>query len=153
MLKEFKEFAMKGSVLDMAIGIVIGGVFTPIVKSLVGDIIMPPIGMLTGGVDMNNLFWVLKPGADGATAFDSLAAAQEAGAVTINYGVFINTIFIFILVAFAVFMMVKVINKWKKEEEEAPAEEPTTKECGRCCSEIPINAQRCPACTSELATG
>jgi large conductance mechanosensitive channel len=149
MLKEFKEFAMKGSVLDMAIGIVIGGAFSPIVKSLVSDIIMPPIGMLMGGVDVANKFAVLKAGAEAAGPYDTLAAAQEAGAVTINYGAFINTIITFIIVAFAIFMMVKSINRWKREEEEPPAE-PTTKSCEFCDTEIPIAATRCPHCTSEL---
>ena len=118
MLKEFREFAMKGSVLDMAIGIVIGGAFSPIVKSLVDDILMPPIGMLMGGVDFANLFLIIKEGAT-AGPFANLAAAQEAGAVTVNYGVFINTVITFVIVAFAVFMMVKNINRWKKEEEAA----------------------------------
>ena len=149
MLKEFKEFAMKGSVLDMAIGIVIGGAFSPIVKSLVDDILMPPIGMLMGGVDFGNLFAILKEGAEVAGPYDTLAAAQEAGAVTINYGAFINTIITFLIVAFAIFMMIKNINRWKQEEEAPPAE-PTTKSCEYCATEIPIAATRCPHCTSEL---
>jgi len=149
MLKEFKEFAMKGSVLDMAIGIVIGGAFSPIVKSLVDDVLMPPIGMLMGGVDFANMFAILKEGAKAAGPYDSLAAAQEAGAVTVNYGAFINTIVTFVIVAFAIFMMVKSINRWKQEEEAPPAE-PTTKSCGYCDTEIPIAATRCPHCTSEL---
>ena len=118
MFKEFREFAMKGSVLDMAIGIVIGGAFSPIVKSLVDDIVMPPIGMLMGGVDFANMFMVIKEGTE-VGPFASLAAANEAGAVTINYGVFINTIITFLIVAFAVFLMVKNINRWKREEEAA----------------------------------
>jgi large conductance mechanosensitive channel len=149
MLKEFKEFAMKGSVLDMAIGIVIGGAFSPIVKSLVDDVIMPPIGLLLGGVDFANMFTVIKAGAEAAGPYDTLAAAQEAGAVTINYGAFINTIITFLIVAFAIFMMVKNINRWNREAEEPPAE-PTTKSCDYCDTEIPIKATRCPACTSEL---
>ena len=149
MLKEFKEFAMKGSVLDMAIGIVIGGAFSPIVKSLVDDILMPPIGMLLGGVDFGNMFAVIREGADAAGPYDTLTAAQEAGAVTINYGVFINTIITFLIVAFAIFIMVKNINRWKREEEAPPAE-PTTKQCEFCDTEIPIGASRCPNCTSEL---
>lgn len=149
MLKEFKEFAMKGSVLDMAIGIVIGGAFSPIVKSLVDDVLMPPIGMLLGGVDFSNMFSVLKEGAAAAGPYESLAAAQEAGAVTVNYGIFVNTIITFMIVAFAVFMMVKSINNWEKEEEAPPAE-PTTKECAKCCTEIPIKATRCPNCTAEI---
>jgi large conductance mechanosensitive channel len=149
MLKEFKEFAMKGSVLDMAIGIIIGGAFSPIVKSLVDDILMPPIGMLFGGVDFGNMYLVLREGAEAAGPYDTLAAAREAGAVTVNYGVFINTIMTFIIVAFAIFMMVKSINRWKREEEAPPAE-PTTKKCDFCDTEIPIAATRCPHCTSEL---
>ena len=149
MLKEFKEFAMKGSVLDMAIGIVIGGAFSPIVKSLVDDILMPPIGMLLGGVDFSNMFLTLRQGAEAAGPYETVAAAQEAGAVTVNYGVFINTVITFLIVAFAIFMMVKSINRWKREEEAPPAE-PTTKKCGYCDTEIPIAATRCPNCTSEL---
>ena len=123
MLKEFRDFAMKGSVLDMAIGIVIGGAFSPIIKSLVDDIIMPPIGMLLGGVDFSNLFMVIKEGA-AAGPFANLAAAQEAGAVTINYGIFINSIITFMIVAFAIFMMIKTFNKWREEEEEVVEEAP-----------------------------
>lgn len=149
MLKEFKEFAMKGSVLDMAIGIVIGGAFSPIIKSLVDDILMPPIGMLMGGVDFGNMFAILKEGAEVVGPYDTLAAAQEAGAVTINYGAFINTIITFLIVAFAIFMMIKNINRWKQEEEAPPAE-PTTKNCEYCDTEIPIAATRCPHCTSEV---
>jgi large conductance mechanosensitive channel len=147
MLKEFKEFALKGSVLDMAIGIIIGGVFTPIVKSLVEDVIMPPIGLLLGRVDFTQLYVLLKAGSVPGP-YASLAAAKEAGAVTLNYGMFVNTIFTFILVAFAVFMLVKVINRWKREP--APAE-PTAKSCPMCFTEIPLKAVRCPACTSDLA--
>ncbi len=124
MLKEFKEFAMKGNVLDMAIGIIIGGAFTPIVKSLVDDLLMPLIGMLVGDVDFANLFVVLQDGAEAAGPYATLALAQEAGAVTLNYGVFVNTVFTFLIVAFAVFMMVKNINRWQKQEEEKPAAPP-----------------------------
>jgi large conductance mechanosensitive channel len=150
MLREFKEFAMKGSVLDMAIGIVIGGAFSPIVKSLVDDVLMPPIGMLIGGIDFGNMFAVLKEGSDLAGPYDTLAAAQEAGAVTVNYGAFINTIITFVIVAFAVFMMVRSINRWKREEEAPPAE-PTTQQCEFCDSEISLAASRCPHCTSQLS--
>ncbi len=122
MLNEFKKFAVKGSVFDMAIGIIIGGVFTPIVKSLVNDIVMPPIGLIWNA-DFTNMFKVLSEGAV-AGPYDTLAAAQEVGAVTMNYGLFINSIITFILVAFAVFMLVRVINKWKDREEEAPAAAP-----------------------------
>ena len=148
MLKEFKEFAMRGNVIDMAVGIVIGAAFGTIIKSLVADVIMPPIGLLLGNVDFTNLFIILKEGTV-TGPFASLAEAQKAGAVTINYGVFINTIISFIIVAFAIFIVVRNINKLKREEE-APAEEPTTKECPQCFSTIPIKATRCAFCTSEL---
>jgi len=124
MLKEFKEFAMKGNVLDMAIGIVIGGAFTPIVKSLVDDLLMPIIGLFLGDVNFSDMFVVLKEGAEAAGPYATLAMAQEAGAVTINYGVFVNTVLTFLIVAFAVFMLVKNINRWKKQEEEKPAAPP-----------------------------
>lgn len=147
MFKEFKEFAIKGNVLDMAIGIIIGGAFGTIVKSLVSDIIMPPIGLLLGGVDFSNLFLLLK--ADDGATFAALADAQAAGAVTVNYGLFFNNVISFLIVAFAVFMLVKGINTAKREEEVAPAE-PTTKTCGMCCTDIPIKAVRCPNCTSDV---
>jgi large conductance mechanosensitive channel len=148
MFKEFKEFAMKGNVLDMAIGIVIGGAFGTIVKSLVSDVIMPPVGLLLGGVDFGNLFSVMKEG-DPAGPYAALADAQAAGAVTVNYGLFINNIISFLIVALAVFMLVKSINAMRREEE-APPEEPTTKDCPHCATEIAIKATRCPNCTSEL---
>ncbi len=149
MLKEFKEFAMRGNVVDMAVGIIIGAAFGTIVKSLVSDVIMPPIGLLLGNVDFANLFIILKSGAEVAGPYASLADAQAAGAVSLNYGTFINTIISFIIVAFAVFMLIRSINKLKRKEEEPPAE-PTTKECPHCFSTIPIKATRCPMCTSEL---
>ena len=148
MLKDFKDFAMKGNVVDMAVGIIIGAAFGTIVKSLVADVIMPPIGMLLGNVDFSNLFVVLKEGA-AAGPYLALADAQKAGAVTINYGMFINTIISYIIVAFAVFLLVRYLNKLQREEE-APPEEPTTKECPRCFSTVPIQATRCGCCTSEL---
>ena len=148
MLKEFKEFAMRGNVVDMAVGIIIGAAFGTIVKSLVADVIMPPIGLLLGNVDFTNLFVVLKEGVV-AGPFASLAEAQKAGAVTLNYGVFINTIISFLIVAFAVFLLVRGMNKMKREEEAPPAE-PTTKECPYCLSTIPIMAKRCAFCTSEV---
>ena len=148
MLKDFKDFAMKGNVVDMAVGIIIGAAFGTIVKSLVADVIMPPIGMLLGNVDFSNLFVVLKEGA-AAGPYLALADAQKAGAVTINYGMFINTIISFIIVAFAVFFLVSYLNKLQREEE-APPEEPTTKECPKCFSTISIDASRCAFCTSEL---
>lgn len=149
MLKEFKEFAVKGNMLDMATGIVIGAAFGTIVKSLVADVIMPPIGLLLGGVDFSNLFVVLKEGADAAAPYASLADAQAAGAVTLNYGAFINTIISFLIVAFAIFMLIRSFNKMKRQEEVAPAA-PTTKECPLCLSVIPIKAVKCSACGSDV---
>ncbi len=148
MFQEFKKFAIRGNVVDMAVGIIIGGAFGTIVKSLVDDIIMPPIGLLLGGVDFSDLFITLK---DGATAgpYPTLAAAEGAGAVTISYGVFLNSVISFLIVAFAVFLLIRAINRLRALEE-APPPEPTTKECSHCCSEIPIKATRCPHCTSEL---
>ncbi len=146
MFKEFKEFAMRGSVVDMAVGIIIGAAFGTIIKSLVTDIIMPPIGLLLGNVDFANLFILLKPG-NPAGPYPALAEAQKAGAVTINYGAFLNTIISFIIVAFVVFLLIRNINLLKKQEE-APA--PTTKECPYCLSAVPIKATRCAHCTSEL---
>jgi large conductance mechanosensitive channel len=149
MLNEFKKFVMRGNVVDMAVGIIIGAAFGTIVKSLVSDIIMPPIGLLLGNVDFANLFAVLKEGAKAAGPYASLADAQAAGAVTVNYGVFINTIISFIIVAFAIFLFIRKINELKKKEEAPPAE-PTTKECPYCFTSIPIKATRCPHCTSKL---
>ena len=149
MLKEFKEFAMRGNVVDMAVGIIIGGAFGTIVKSLVSDVLMPPIGLLLGGVDFSNLFITLK---DGTTAgpYVTLAMAQDAGAVTLSYGLFMNSVISFLIVAFAVFLLIKGLNNLKREEA-APEEEPTTKECAYCMSTIAIKATRCPHCTSELS--
>ncbi len=149
MLKEFKEFAMRGNVVDMAVGIIIGGAFGTIVKSLVNDVLMPPIGLLLGGVDFSDLFITLR---DGATAgpYMTLAMAEEAGAVTLSYGLFMNSVISFLIVAFAVFLLIKSLNKLKREETAAP-EEPTAKECSYCFSSIPIKATRCPNCTSELS--
>ena len=148
MLKEFKEFAMRGNVIDMAVGIIIGAAFGTIVSSLVQDVIMPPIGLLLGNVDFSNFFAVLKEGKL-AAPYASVAAAKAAGAVTMNYGVFINTIISFIIVAFAIFLLVKTINRLKRQAE-APPPVPTTKECNYCFSTIPMKATRCPQCTSEL---
>ena len=148
MLKEFKEFALRGNVLDMAVGIIIGAAFGTIINSLVADVIMPPIGMLLGNIDFSNLFAVLKEGKV-AAPYASLAAAKEAGAVTINYGFFINTIITFLIVAFAVFLLIRNVNKLVKQQEAPPAV-PTTKECPYCLSTIPIKATRCGHCTSEL---
>ena len=148
MLKEFKEFAMKGNVVDMAVGIIIGGAFGTIVKSLVSDVIMPPIGLLLGGVDFSELFVVLKAG-ETAGPYLTLADAQAAGAVTINYGIFVNTVISFVIVAFATFLLIKGMNSLKRKEE-APPPAPTTKKCPYCLSDIAIEATRCAFCTSEL---
>jgi large conductance mechanosensitive channel len=148
MLKDFKEFVMRGNVVDMAVGIVIGVAFGAVIKSLVADVIMPPIGLLLGKVDFSNLFITLKAGKV-AGPYVSLAAAQAAGAVTLNLGLFINTIVSFVIVAFAVFLLVRGINQLRREQEAPPAA-PTTKECPYCLSEIPLKASRCPHCTSEL---
>ena len=150
MWKEFKEFAMRGNVVDMAVGIIIGASFGTIVKSLVDDVIMPPIGLLLGNVDFSNLFLVIKNGATSAQ-YATVEAAQEAGAVTLNYGKFINNVISFIIVAFAVFLLVRFMNKLQhlRDKPEEPAPE-TTKDCPFCFSSIDIKAIRCPACTSEL---
>ena len=148
MLKDFKEFAMRGNVVDMAVGIIIGAAFGTIIKSLVADVILPPVGLLLGDVDFTALFFVLKEGSV-AGPYESLKAAQEAGAVTMNYGVFFMNIISFIIVAFSVFLLVRYMNNLKKKEEAPPAE-PTTKDCPNCLSVIPIKAVRCGHCTSEL---
>jgi large conductance mechanosensitive channel len=151
MLKEFREFAMRGNVIDMAVGIIIGAAFGTIVNSLVQDVIMPPIGLLLGQVDFSNIFVVLKEGKV-AGPYASVAVAKSAGAVTMNIGVFVNTIISFIILAFAIFLLVKTINRLRRQEE-APPPTPTTKECSYCFSKIPIKATRCPQCTSELKAG
>lgn len=152
MMKEFKEFAVKGNVIDMAVGIIIGAAFGTIVKSLVSDVIMPPIGLLLGNVDFSNLFIVLKEGVQAAAPYASLADAQAAGAVTLNYGLFINTVISFLIVAFAIFIVIKNINRLKREQPAPAPAEPTTKDCPYCASTIPIKARKCPNCTSELST-
>jgi large conductance mechanosensitive channel len=149
MWKEFKEFAMRGNVVDMAVGIIIGAAFGAIVSSLVSDVLMPPLGFVLGNVDFSNLFMVLKEG-KAAAPYASLAEAQAAGAVTINYGVFFNKVISFVIVAFAVFMLVKGMNKLKRQEEPKPAAAPTTKECPHCFSTVSIKATRCAFCTSEI---
>jgi len=141
-IKEFKEFAIKGNMIDMAIGIVIGAAFSTVVKSLVDDIIMPIVGMLTGGVDFSNLFISL-----GGEGYATLEAAKEAGAATINYGLFINALVAFVIVAWVLFMVIKSMNKLKREE---PAAAPTDKDCTHCMSTINIKAVRCPHCTTNL---
>ncbi|MDP2895995.1 MAG: large conductance mechanosensitive channel protein MscL [bacterium] len=149
MLKEFKKFALRGNVLDMAVGIIIGVAFGAIVSSLVADVLMPPIGLLLGKVDFSNLFIVLKQGATPGP-YASLAEAQKAGAVSVNYGVFVNAVVKFVITAFAVFLLVRGINKLRQKEEAAPPP-PTTKECPYCLSSVAIKASRCPHCTSQLS--
>ena len=144
MLKEFKEFIMRGNVLDMAIGIIIGGAFGKIITSLVNDILMPPIGVLLGNVDFASLFINLS-----GKPYASLADAKAAGAATINYGLFVNTVIDFVIVAFVIFLLIRAVNRMRREKEAAPAA-PTTKECPYCLSSIPIKATRCANCTSQL---
>jgi len=151
MLKEFKEFALRGNVIDLAVGVIIGAAFGAIVTSLVNDVIMPPIGLLLGDVDFADLFILLKQGAP-AGPYATLADAQAAGAVTINYGLFVNAVVYFIIVALVIFLLIRAVNRMQREEEAAPAE-PTTKECPYCRSTIDIQAVRCPHCTSDLTVG
>ncbi|KPK45968.1 MAG: mechanosensitive ion channel protein MscL [Nitrospira bacterium SM23_35] len=148
MFKEFKEFAMRGNVLDMAVGIVIGAAFGAIVTSFVADVIMPPIGLFLGNIDFANLFIILKEGKVPGP-YESLVAAKDAGAVTINYGLFLNTVISFLIVAFAIFLLIKNVNRMKREQE-APPTVPTTKECPFCLSTIPMKAVKCAYCTAEL---
>lgn len=143
MFKEFKEFAVKGRAIDMAVGIVIGAAFGKIVTSLVEDIIMPPIGVLLNHVDFSNLFIAL-----GGGSFPTVAAAKAAGVATINYGLFLNTLIDFLIIGFAVFLLVRQVNRWTAKP--TPAAAPTTRECPYCISQVPIKATRCPQCTSEL---
>mgnify|MGYP001813108636 FL=1 len=142
MLQEFKKFAMRGNVVDMAVGIVIGAAFGKIVSSFVKDVLMPPIGKLMGNVDFSNLFINLGDG-----SYETLAAAREAGAASINYGVFVNTVLDFVIVAFAIFMVIKAMNRLKTQELPEP---PNTKSCPHCISDIPVAATRCKFCTSEV---
>lgn len=146
---EFKQFIMRGNVIDMAVGIIIGGAFTKIVNSMVADVIMPPLGLLLGKVDFSNWFIVIKNGPDGAAHFNTMAEAQAAGATTLNLGIFLNAVISFLIVAFCIFMLIKAINKLNKPAP-APAAAPTTKKCPFCCSEIAIEATKCPHCTSDL---
>lgn len=148
MFKEFKEFAMKGNVVDMAVGIIIGGAFGTIVKSLVDNVLMPPIGLLLGGMDFSDFFLLLKEGAKPGP-YNTLAEAQTAGAVSLNFGLFLNAVISFIIVAFALFMLIKGMNRLRREQA-APVEEPTTRDCPFCHTAIPIPATRCPNCTSQL---
>ncbi len=146
MWKEFREFAVKGNVIDMAVGVIIGAAFGKIVSSLLADVLMPPIGLLMGRVDFSNLFFSLN-----GQQYPSLAVAKAAGAPTINYGIFLNTLLDFAIVAFVVFLVIKQINRLKREEPPAPPASPSTKECRYCCSTIPIKATRCAHCASELS--
>jgi large conductance mechanosensitive channel len=149
MFKEFKAFIMRGNVLDLAVGVIIGVAFGAIVKSFVDDILMPPIGLLLGNVDFANIFAVLKAG-DPAGPYDTLAKAQAAGAVTMNFGLFINTLIAFLITAFAIFLVIKGANALQREKAPAPPPAPTTKQCPFCYTDIPIPATRCPHCTSQL---
>lgn len=152
-IQEFKEFAMRGNVVDMAVGVIIGGAFGAIVTSFINDLIMPLIGLLTGGVNFQDQVLILKaPG--GETGFSSLEAAKELGASTLNYGAFITAVINFLIMSLVIFLMIKAINKLtalgKKKKKEEEEEVPTVKECPFCKSEIAIGATRCPHCTSEL---
>ena len=142
MFKEFKAFAMRGNVLDMAVGIIIGAAFGRIITSFVNDILMPPLGLIIGKVDFSTLFLNIS-----GTSYPTLAAAKAAGAATINYGVFLNTILDFVIVAFAIFLLVRQVNRWNKPE---PAPPPSTRECPYCLTQIPLKATRCAACTAEV---
>ena len=143
MFKEFKEFALRGNVLDMAVGIIIGAAFGKIVSSFVSDILMPPLGLLLGKVDFSNRFIDLS-----GAGIETLAEAKATGAATLNYGLFLNAILDFALVAFALFILIRQVNRWAKKP--APALVPTTKDCPACCSSVPLMAKRCPFCTSEI---
>ena len=146
MVEEFKKFILRGNVLDMAVGIIIGAAFGTIITSLVADVIMPPIGLLLGNVDFSNLFIVLKDGAKAAAPYASLAAAKQAGAVSMNIGVFINTIISFLIVALAIFLLIRSVNKLHQKQAEAP----TTQDCPYCLMSIPLKATRCGHCTADL---
>jgi large conductance mechanosensitive channel len=146
MLKEFREFAMRGNVVDLAVGVIIGASFGAIINSLVKDILMPPLGLLLGKVDFANMYWVLKAGTP-AEPYATLADAQAAGALTMNYGLFINALMSFIIVAFSIFLLIRTVNRLQKP---APAADPTTRECPYCNTTISIKAKRCPNCTSQL---
>ena len=147
MAKEFREFAVRGNVVDLAVGVIIGAAFGSIIKSLVDDILMPPIGLATGGVDFANKFLVLKDGAKAAAPYASLADAKAAGAVTLNYGVFVNQMVTFLIVAACIFLVVRMVARLQGPP---PAAAPSTKTCAFCATEIPVAAKRCPHCTSAL---
>lgn len=150
MWEDFRNFALRGNVVDMAIGIVIGAAFGTIVQSLVNDILMPPVGMLLGNVDFEDLFLLLKSGVEAAPPYATLADAQSAGAVTINYGRFINHVVAFGIVALAMFVVVRGFRRMEERDEVEPEEQPATKACPYCATEIPAEARRCPNCTSQL---
>jgi len=149
--KDFKEFVLRGNVLDLAVGVIIGAAFGAIVTSLVNDLIMPPVGLLFGDVDFTDYFLLLKAGADTPPPYATLADAQAAGAVTWNYGLFITRIISFLLVALVVFMMVRAVARMRRKEEAKPPEAASTRECPWCATSIAVKARRCPNCTSELA--
>lgn len=146
--KEFKSFIEKGNAIDMAVGIIVGSAMTGVVNSLVKDVIMPPIGFLLGGIDFSQFFIVLKPGNDGGYIYNTIAAAQSAGASTLNIGLFINTLISFVITMFAIFMLVRVVNKVKGKEEQKEVKK--TKSCPYCYSKINIKAVRCPSCCSDI---
>ena len=146
--KEFKEFAIKGNAVDLAVGVIIGAAFGSIVTSLVKDIVMPPISLLTGGLDFSNKFIVLRAAKDGSIAFHTPADAVKAGAITLNYGNFVTLLINFLIVASAVFLLVRAINRLKQPKHAVPV----TKDCPACAMTIPIKAKRCPHCTSDLST-
>jgi large conductance mechanosensitive channel len=153
MWKDFKAFIMRGNVVDLAVGVIIGAAFGSIVKSLVDDVVMPPIGLITGGLDFSNKFFVLKPGKDGLADYNTVTAAHTAGATTLNYGVFINNIVSFLIVAFCVFLLVRAVAKLHLDAATLapPPPAPSTKGCPYCATQIPIPATRCPNCTSQLS--
>lgn len=148
MLKEFREFVLRGNVADMAVGIIIGGAFGAIVNTLVSDVLMPPLGLLIGGIDFSNFYLVLKEGS-APGPYAALADAKAVGAVTVNYGIFLNALISFMIMAFAVFMLIKSLTSMRGKPE-PPAPVPAVKECPYCCSTIPLKASRCPECTSQL---
>lgn len=150
MFEEYKTFALRGNVVDMAVGIIIGAAFGTVVQSLVNDVLMPPLGLIAGNTDFTNLFWVLQEGSPEGP-YATLQAAREAGAVTINVGVFVNAVISFLIVTFAVFLLVRYVNRLR-EPDEGPPPPASVKKCPHCISDVPVQATRCPQCTSELPT-
>ena len=151
MMDEFKEFLLKGNVLDLAVGIIIGLAFSGVVSSLVNDVIMPPVGLALGGADFAETYVVLKPGTDGNSTYPSLAAAKAAGAVTWRIGLFVNAIINFVIIGFVIFMIVRVANKAKKKQAEEPKKDPTERDCPHCLMKVPIKATKCGHCTADIA--